>query len=313
MRLFLKRILLFVIFSVSVYVISVFLLGWCLPQSFKPNIKYVRGSYGFTFSRLKEVKQLDRGVDILFLGSSHAYRGFDPRNFPGMRVINLGSNSQTPIQTDLLLQRYLDKVNPKVIIYEVFPNGFCIDGVESALDIISNDNNDIGSVKMAFKINDISIYNTLIYSAWLELWHLNNSFNEPLRKKKFSDTYVYGGYVEKDLQYFSDTCYEPVKQWEFRNEQLKAFEATIKRIKDKNIRLILVYAPVTSIFYYSYVNNKAFDSLMNNYNVSYYNFNEFMHLNDSMDFYDRHHLNRNGVTTFNASIIKILQTTLKDY
>ncbi|HRO44576.1 hypothetical protein [Agriterribacter sp.] len=299
---FLKRLLLFVVFAIPVYLVSVLLWGWRFPQSFKPNIKYVKGGYGYTFSRLKEIKQLDKGVDILFLGSSHAYRGFDPRNFPGMKTFNLGSNSQTPIQTDLLLQRYLDKVTPKMIIYEVFPNGFCIDGVESALDIISNDKNDIGSVIMAFKINDIPTYNTLIYSSWCEALHLYNSFSEPVRKQKFNDTYIRGGYVEKDLQQFSDTCCEPAKQWEFRREQIKAFEKTVTRIKTKKIELVLVYAPVTSSFYHSYINNQAFDSLMNTYNVSYYNFNELMHLNDSLDFYDKHHLNRDGVAAFNKEL-----------
>ncbi|MFT4015877.1 MAG: hypothetical protein QM668_02845 [Agriterribacter sp.] len=249
---------------------------------------------------------MNNGIDVLFLGSSHAYRGFDPRNFPGIKTFNLGSNSQTPIQTDLLLQRYLDKLKPQKIIYEVFPNGFCIDGVESALDIISNDENDIHSAEMALRVNDVSTYNTLIYSAGVDALHLNRFFIEGTRKTQNNDTYIPGGYVEKDLQHFSDSCCQPIKQWNFRKEQFNAFQKSITKIRENNIDLILVYAPVTSAYYHSYTNNQIFDSLITRYDKKYYNFNEIIHLNDSLDFYDKHHLNKNGVDTFN----KVLKTFL---
>jgi len=82
-------------------------------------------------------------VDILFLGSSHSYRGFNPQYFSGYKTFNLGSSAQTPIQTNLLLKRYLHQLNPKTIVYEVYPISLSIDGVESSSDIIANDHHPI--------------------------------------------------------------------------------------------------------------------------------------------------------------------------
>ena len=39
---------------------------------------------------------------------------------------------------------------------------------------------------------------------------------------------------------------------------------------------------------------------------TYYNFNKIVTLNDSLHFYDSHHLNQNGVEIFNKRLIKIL-------
>ena len=88
-------------------------------------------------TRLNEVKNI-KNIDILFLGSSHTYRGFDTRVFKknGYNSFNLGSSSQSPIQTLTLTKRYLNQLNPKLIVYEVYPTTFTIDGIESSLDII---------------------------------------------------------------------------------------------------------------------------------------------------------------------------------
>ena len=41
---------------------------------------------------------------------------------------------------------------------------------------------------------------------------------------------------------------------------------------------------------------------------TYYNFNEMISLDDSLHFYDSHHLNQNGVNIFNAKLIDVLLT-----
>ena len=79
-----------------------------------------------------------KNVDVLFLGSSHAYRGFDPRIFRkrGYSSFNLGSSAQTPSQTKVWLKRYLKHLNPKIVIYEVYPGTFSSDGIEASLDLV---------------------------------------------------------------------------------------------------------------------------------------------------------------------------------
>lgn len=306
MNRFLKNVFLFILVVSVAYPFMVFLSGYLpISKALKLNLKYRRGSYGHMYTRLNEVKQLDGHVDILFLGSSHSYRGFDPRNFKDKKTFNLGSSSQAPIQTKILLKRYLSKINPKIVIYEVYPGTFVADGVESSLDLIANDNNDFESVKMAFELNNIDTYNTLIYAYFVNILNLNKKFVEPIIKD--DDTYISGGFVEKKIKYYKYENISKIDVWKLNKKQIEKFEENIALLKQKKIKIILVYAPITKALYNSFTNNIYIDSLMNSYGLPYYNFNQMIQLDDSLDFNDSHHLNQNGVNKFNSKLNAILK------
>jgi hypothetical protein len=299
MKSYLKNIFLFIGILTISYPVLIIFTGFFIPQLFHPNISYKLGAYGHMFTRINEVKRT-QSIDILFLGSSHAYRGFDNRNFEGLKTFNLGSSSQTPIQTQVLLNRYLNNLNPKMIIYEVFPGPFTGDGVESSLDLMSNDKNDYQSIEMALEVNNIKVYNTFIYSVFRDFLNLNQSFLEPNEKE--NDTYISGGFVESKIKHYKYHG-STKREWNFNKNQLKAFNENLNLLKQKNIQTILVYAPITKSLYNSYQNNNYVDSLMNSYDLSYYNFNNLVSLNDSIDFNDDNHLNQNGVIKFNEKFI----------
>ena len=300
MKRFLKRTLVFTIIAVIIYSILIILMGLFLSPKF--GVRYVKGLYGFTYSRLEEVKTI-RNVNILFLGSSHTYRGFDPRIFKkeGISCFNMGSSNQTHIQTEILLKRYLDIINPEMIIYEVDPSIFSTEGVESALDLISNDKNDLESVKLALKLNSLMVYNTLAYSFLNDLFTGKIHFVED--SIKGDDTYVKNGYVEKKLKYFKKTNFTK-SEIKLNQEQVHAFENCISIIKKKNIKLVFIFAPVSNSLYSSYSNVLIFNGMMNNYG-KYYDFNRIIQLDDSLCFYDPEHLNQMGVALFNTKLISV--------
>lgn len=304
MKNFIKSILLFSVFLIVFYPVALFIWGECIPPSLKPNLNYPLGILGHQYSRLKEVKEIN-SVDILFLGSSLAYRGFDPRIFKanGITSFNLGSSNQTPVQTKVLLNRYLRHINPKLIIYEVEPETFSIDGVESALDIMANDKNDLNSIKMAVNLSHIKVYNTLIYALIRDGFGLNSSYNEPIIKGE--DRYISGGFVEKEIRFYKKVTNQP-KTWNFNVTQFIAFNEIIKLVREAKIKLILVNAPITPLLYKSYKNSSEFDSLMST-KSDYYNFNEILQLNDSLHFYDSFHLNQEGVKLFDRKLIEIIK------
>ncbi|HRD56674.1 MAG TPA: hypothetical protein PK504_01435 [Ferruginibacter sp.] len=303
MRKFIGNSFLFAVFTVIVYLLLIAAYG-VMPKKMYKNINYATGAYGHMFSRMSEVKQT-KDVDILFLGSSHSYRGFNPQYFSGYKTFNLGSSAQTPIQTNLLLKRYLHQLNPKTIVYEVYPISLSIDGVESSSDIIANDKNDFLSAEMATKINHITTYNTLLYGFYRDMFSLNKSFMEP--KKIGFDTYVPGGYVERTVSFYKPKNNSLQRAYHIQANQLKAFEENMVLIKRSGIQLILVQAPVPSTVYNSYSNNDYYDSLMNSFSVPYYNFNKLLALNDSLHFYDSSHLNQIGVKIFNEKLLEKLQ------
>ncbi len=301
---FIRRLLLFAGFAVPVYWVSIILSGELLPQHLRQNLSYLRGAYGHTLTRMQEAK-ITRDVDILFLGSSHTYRGFDPRLFAigGLKTFNLGSSSQTPIHTRALLHRYLEGLNPETVIWEVYPETFSLDGVEASLDLISNDRIDRHAAGFVFQNGNVKVMNTLLFSIYRDkIWHKYNQ-REPV--KKGVDTYIPGGYVEREMAYFRhETPGEPTEK-EFKPKQIRAFQESLAMLKSRHIKVVLVQAPVTRALYKSFSNAKEFDSLMQTCG-EYYNFNNLLQLDDSLHFYDAHHLNQEGVALFNRKLISLI-------
>ena len=200
MKKFTLNILKFTLFILIVYPLLVIVWSICISKNtLKPNIKLKESAAGHLASRLNELQTVEN-VDILFLGSSHTYRGFDNRVFSkhGYSSFNLGSSAQTPIQTNVLLNRHLKQLNPKLVVYEIYPGTFSIDGVESTLDLISNSTNDFNSFKMISSDFHIKTLNTFIFSTSKNAIR-PRQFNEPIKKGK--DTYIKGGYVEKEISY----------------------------------------------------------------------------------------------------------------
>lgn len=297
---FIKTIFAFIPFAIIIYVIMLCAWGDIAPYFLKKNLTYRIGSNGHLFTRLKEVKTV-KDVDVLVLGSSHAYREFDPRifNAAGLKTFNLGSSAQTPMQTKILLERYLDKLNPKIVIYEVFPKTFSIDGVESSLDIISNDKNDLASLKMAIDLAHIVTVNTLIYGYYRDITGKNKSFVE--KQETDIDKYIKGGYVARKIKTFKHQKY-PANKWDFEDKQFEYFKENLNLLKSRNIRVILINSPIPPAYYKSYTNNNVFDARMEKMG-EYYNFNNKLTLDDSIYFYDTDHLNQNGVDIFDAKIL----------
>jgi hypothetical protein len=306
----------FLIISLILYVPLVIIWAEFDYNSFiKKNIQYELtigepidssgciNSYGHMFSRIKELKET-KDIDLLFIGASQAYRGLDTRIFrsAGYRSFNLGSSNQTPLQSEVLLKRYLKKLNPKKIIYVVYPEVFSADGVESSLDIIANDRIDFDIIKLVLKQKNLKLFNTLIYAGYRDLFHLNKRFKEPI--KKGEDTYIEGGYVEKVVAYYCHREFEE-STWQFNKSQFHSFERSLDQIKKNNIKLVLVQAPTPKSFYSSITNNADFDSRMEKYG-EYYNFNSILNLDDSLNFYDQFHLNQLGVEIFDQKLIEIL-------
>ncbi len=303
MKKFIKSVLLFLPFSILFYLLLLIFWGNVAPNLYKQNLKFRMGAYGHMYTRLQEVKHI-KNVDILFLGQSRCYRSFDTRIFEkqGYGCFNLGSKSQTPLQTEVLLNRYLDQLNPKIIIYEVSPITFAIDGVESSLDIIANDKNDKETIGLAFKQNHLYVYNTLIYSWYRDLFGKNTNFKEEVVKD--NDTYIKGGFVESKIVPFQKLP-STIQKYPYLPNQMKAFERIISNIKKRNIPLFLVQIPISKSRYQEYDDPMGFDKRMSAY-AKYINFNPLMNLQDSIHFLDSDHLNQKGVKAFDEMIIELM-------
>ena len=130
-----------------------------------------------------------------------------------------------------------------------------------------------------------------------------SDFSEPL--KKDIDEYISGGYVRKDKFTYNP---KPIKETSLiaNQKQLIAFDEMIQLLNSKNIQLVLIYAPITKTYYTKVGYNLNFDSVFRETKLPYFNFNEYLQIEDSAYFYDGHHLNPNGVEIFNKAILDSL-------
>ena len=302
MKRFISSLLLFIPFAIGIYIVLIAVWGNYAPFQLKRNLNFPHAT-GFTCSRMKNIREY-RNIDILFLGSSHTYSSFDPRIFKqyGLTVFNLGTSAQSHMQTELLLKRYLDELNPELIVYDVYPEVFQFDGVESATNIMANDRNDIESVKMALALNHVKAYNSLIYGFYRDIFKKEVDCSEELTR--VGERYIDGGFVEVGALY-----YKPVEipeiYWNITEKQVKYFERSLELIREHEIPVILVQTPITNVMYQSIRNNDEFDELMRSYGV-YYNFNELVELDDELHFFDEDHLNQAGVEIFSEKLMEVL-------
>ncbi|MDQ3051609.1 MAG: hypothetical protein M3Q95_12035 [Bacteroidota bacterium] len=304
MKKFFIYLICFLLFTIGIYLVFIWISGNALPLYLRKNLSYRVGAYGHMNSRMREVRNYEN-TDVLILGSSHAYRGIDIRYFEktGINAFNLGSSSQTPQQSLMLLRKYFDQLRPRLVILEVFPEIFTLDGVESSLDLVANDVVDRHMLQMVLKVNHVKTYNAFTYSWLRQCYGSWDDFVEPVTMGK--DTYIKGGFVDRKSEEFKYINHTPLKL-NFHKEQIHALNEIVNFIETRSCQILLVQAPVTKSFYQSMHYDINMDSLMQS-QARYVNFNGNVALDDSLHFYDPDHLNREGVRIFNKALLQYIE------
>ncbi|MDO4225203.1 MAG: hypothetical protein Q4C75_04870 [Bergeyella zoohelcum] len=311
MKKFIINIGLFSVFALLFYIIVLPLWSAVFPPFMAKNVRSCIGCYGHLYSRVRDIPNV-KNPDILFLGSSHAYRGLDTRVFAkhGISAFNLGSSSQTPLNSQVLLKQYLDKIQPKMVIIEAYAETLGADGAESSLDLLSNNPIDTHSVNMITGTKNISLYNTLIYGYFRQIFNLNKNFQEP--EKLNDDIYIKnGGFVETTFRK-NPLNEEKEGEWSINPKQITALKENIAMLKQRNIPYLLIQAPITKKLYNARTNNAEMDSLLSSLGT-YKNFQNEVLLNDTLDFYDSNHLNQQAVVRFNEKLIDWLKAHNEKY
>jgi hypothetical protein len=310
---FFYKVVLFFLFVIAAYSVLIFITGSYAPKIFKKNLVYHNGGYGFTYSRLKDAGRL-KNIDVLILGSSHAYRGLDTRIFNsyGIKAFNLGTSAQTPIQSKALVEIYIDSLNPKLVVLEANPNSFTSEGVESSLDVLANlPDINFSAIKMAWHTGHIKAINTMIFTLLRSKIYDNPVL---LVEKEIvgPDTYIKGGgYVARTLSYNQPTEVSS-KNFVPKQKQLGAFKDLIENLNNRNIESYIFRAPVSSEYYsaFDFKTNFKIDSLFSICG-NYRNYNHIK-LNDSLHFYDAHHLNQRGADIFSHKLIQDILKKMKN-
>lgn len=274
-----------------------------------PPVAILRGQS--TLLRFREIDSY-ADVDVLFVGSSHCYRAFDPRVFAtrGHRSFNMGSTTQTPLNSYYLLERYLDRLSPELLLVEVYWGTLAADGLESLLDLSANLPVTSEMWRMALAIRDLRAINALASRA-LDL--RSGPLSEARANLAPIDTYVPGGFVERQQGYRSrDAPIADARSQRPPNDlQLDYLERIIELARGAGSRVGLVLQPVTKARQRSLPGLAAslarIEAFAAEQAVPFLDLNSWMELRDEQHFYDYHHLNQQGVALFNDRLLDELE------
>ena len=135
MQRFFKNTMVFLFVSMLAYV----LIFWALcsitvggtPLIYRTS-ETLNWKGGNSFVKFNEFNQANE-YDFIFIGSSHAYRGYDTHVFEraGYTVFNLGSSAQTPLNSLEIIKDLITKENCVTVVIDVFSGALETNGLES--------------------------------------------------------------------------------------------------------------------------------------------------------------------------------------
>lgn len=299
MKKFIKDIFLFILFFIPVYTLALYLFGRVMPSELRPNLFYNKSMYGTSKNMLTDLSNEDN-IDVLIVGASDAYRGYDTRFFTenGFRVFNAGSSSQTPLQTFELLVDNIGRLNPKLVVYEVSPVCFELDGVESTTDLLLNGYSHKKALPLVFNNPEIHVINSYLFDL-TDRNIVKRRINEFSSEK---ERYIFKGFVEMNL-FYNKEFNLPARTWRPKSIQLNRFNDIIRFLKSKNIPYILTNAP--SLTDASYSNKEEFNSLFQ-HSGNFLNGLNYKNFDSGNDFFDPSHLNQLGVNKWDSIVLEFM-------
>lgn len=259
----------------------------------------------------------ENSLDILFIGNSHSYTTFDPKivnNAFDVESFNLGTPNATLPLIYYEMKKALKTQNPEYIILESY--------VFDAIEKKSLHSNYLHRAK--FDLDDISLLYNILEPSLYYYYFVTSTFHDVYWKdptifitdKKIDDYKKYPNY----LGFEPNSTIIPKKDYQFlieRNGTLEKhdianydfyrtyLEKIINLCETKNIKLVLVSAPVVSdfrnnpdIFLYD------IEKLVNDYNIPYINLDDNALGLSRMNYYNSGHLTKMGALNATVEFVK---------
>ena len=301
-------------FILTVYLIWLYFLG-IVPVMFDSKTLYMTTKNintkpgtgdSQTLLLFRELEGLD-SLDVLVLGSSHINSNFDPRIFNenSKSCFNLGTPSQTPMNSYYLLNEYLPILRPKMLIVEVFPGILGNTGFSSFVDILINRDIDLYSIFMGYLSSPFEATNVILITI---MNHLISPVSNTTQTKDYSGHEV--EYRPGGVSVIMDSGYDRGDDIsevyvEVKDEQIEYLTKIIQLCNDEQVKILFITSPFadsdTSVFSnYSSV-KKEYRDFFKEHDASFVDHNERIQL-DTNYFNDWGHLNNRGVELFSEYV-----------
>jgi hypothetical protein len=328
MRAFLQKLLIYgIIFMTLNVLIGVYL------KSFETGDLVSQGTF-FPQLRWDDYKKHRENIDVLILGSSHAYRSYDPKVIETElsstgRIFNFGSSAQSPAISYFVQQEVLNSHQPKLVVFDIY---FLVFGSDELLEngLINWRLMPEGAARRQFfkegfsfaEQTAITLFPSYVYRKYLK----------PKIKKLLGLDYLLpakGRYQGDGFVSSTDTL--AMKKLQYGN-QFDRFETSLDNISKKNIDylrrivesckardipIVFTVAPIPGISVQKIKNyskfSQYFEALASDLAVPYYDFNihRVPSIKDEFHYYDDDHLNQAGATNFSIAVSKVIQDHMK--
>lgn len=296
----LRKAFIFITATVTTYILILAVLSGIYANNTPLVYRTVQGLVwkgGYTFRRFNELKTKEP-YDVLVFGSSTANRSIHPEVFQhaGISLYNLGTDDQTPVNTEVLVKYYCERMKPKLVILDIYDRVFAQSGVESAADVIQNCNSNKVALKMALAVKDLRAVNMVAVRL------LNR--NEPPFLP--ADEPMINGFrpLKRSITNFHPEDYRYV----YNERQWNAFRNTLKYLDENKIQYVLVIQPKP--VYYLEENKESFltdlEPVVDTYNSKLYDFTIDDAKLTMQDYADLAHLNERGAVKYSSMLLNRL-------
>jgi len=283
----------------------------------KLTLLFVRKGDGYGTDVLNFYKQEKNSIDVLFLGSSHAYTAFNPEIIKEQTNLNsyiFATTEQSMLITYHYLKEALKYQNPKQIILEVhmmvYQKKNNVEGRNrAAIDKMRFSLNKIELIKASIKKEDrLSYYFNIAkyHSRYKELTEIdfNTVFNGYTIDNKGYKSLPHNGYM------FDVTKIEHSNvEGELNNKEEDYLYKIMNLCKKNNIKLIFVKTPALYNEKY-YENLNSTKRIANDNNILFVNYIENidkLNLDYELDFFDDGHLSWSGSNKVTLDFVKYLK------
>ena len=298
MKLLIRNCFLFLLTTIGVYlliftVLFVIKIG-NIPLIYRASQANVwNGGGTYVKSRAFDVNDQ---YDIVAIGSSHAYRGYDPRIFNqyGFKMFNLGTSDQNMMCSYYIIKNYIKKENCQLLILDLYDRVFTQFNIESNSDVIQNISSDKTALELALAANDPRTINMFTLRMF-------NKFSAPLNK----DTAGFiNGFMptKKQLKI-------PVQRREYNYktnpQSLKYLDMTLNYLQKEGVKVVITEHALPSVSPAPDHNKFVSDvtPILNKYDIKWFDYTNDSSLTGLQYFADESHLNVRGVYKYNHRLI----------
>ena len=251
-------------------------------------------------------------ADFLVIGSSRAEAHYDSRiiqeAFPEYSVFNCGVDGQLFNYINTAFNCIMDRYSPKVVVWDVRLNDL-VDDTPENLSLLYPYYYQNENVRKVLDEQDVK----LKYILWSSCYRYNGTASRILRAMRMVENNNMGFLAQKSSdksRKINAIKIEPNDGIKLNQKRVDALEATLKRTKQKGIKVVLCVSPYLSRIKGVHPTIKELQRLSNEYEIPLYDMSQLDHFYEKKDYwYDGFHLDAAGADVFTRELVENLEKT----